>query len=223
MKAALYLVPLLAILVFLLIRAEFAGRKKQIYLFKPACTALVILMALLSLREPVYHPVYTWGVLIGLIFSLGGDIALMFQENPTYFRLGLVSFLVAQVVYAWVFGLLGRFSSTDLYAAAVLAALALGIFLLLQPNLGKMRVPVLVYIVVISWMVSRAISTAASPLFTTSQSWLVILGAVLFYMSDVILALARFWKPWPYHRISLAFYYAGQALIALAASYFVIA
>ena len=134
-----------------------------------------------------------------------------------------MSFLLAQVVYAWVFGYLGRFSSTDLVSTAVLAALALGIFRLLSPNLGKMRIPVLVYIVVISLMVSRAVSTLASPLFTRPHAWMVIAGAILFYVSDVILALARFWKPWPYHRISLAFYYAGQALIALAASCLVMA
>ena len=223
MKAAVYLVPVLAVLVFLLIRAEFAQHKTLIYRIKPSCTLLVIVMALLSLLEPQYNPVYTWGVIIGLVFSLGGDVALMFQDNPKYFRLGLVSFLLAQVVYALVFGLLGRFSTNDLISAAILAALALGLFRLLQPNLGKMRIPVLVYIVVISLMVSRAVSTLASPLFTRPQAWMVILGAILFHISDVILALARFWKPWPYHRISLGFYYAGQALIALAASYFVLA
>jgi hypothetical protein len=45
-------------------------------------------------------------------------------------------------------------------------------------------------------------------------------GAVLFYISDIILAASRFWRPWRYHRLSLAFYYSGQLLIALAASYF---
>ncbi|HOU24568.1 MAG TPA: lysoplasmalogenase [Anaerolineae bacterium] len=223
MKLALFLVPPMVVLVFLLIRAEFALRKKQIYLLKPLCTVLVILMAALSLLEPTHNPTYTWGVLLGLLFSFGGDVLLMFQDDPRYFRLGLVSFLIAQVVYALVFGLLGRFSSRDLLTTALLAAAGLGLFLLMAPNLGQMRIPVLVYIVVISLMVSRAVSTAASPLFTAAQAWLVAAGALLFYVSDGILALNRFWKAWPYHRISLAFYYAGQALIALAASYFVVA
>jgi hypothetical protein len=46
------------------------------------------------------------------------------------------------------------------------------------------------------------------------------LGALLFYVSDVILALHRFRFSWKYGRINLAFYYAGQALIALSASFF---
>ena len=53
MKLALFLVPPQVVLVFLLIRAEFALRKKQIYLLKPLCTVLVILMAALTNR-PVH-------------------------------------------------------------------------------------------------------------------------------------------------------------------------
>jgi len=92
---------------------------------------------------------------------------------------------------------------------------------LIRPKLGKMRVPVIAYIVVISAMVSRAASTLNSPVFKKSQALMIVAGAVLFYISDVILAANRFWKPWKYDRISLAFYYSGQLFIALAGSYFV--
>ena len=220
MNIALYLLPLLAINVFLLIRAEFRQDKRRIYILKPLCTLLVIAMALLSLRDPAHNTTYSVGVLIGLLLSFGGDMALMFQEQRKAFMLGLVLFLLAQVAYAVVFGLLGRSSTRDLFATALLVAVGVGFYLLMLPNLDRMRLPVAVYIVVISLMVSRAVSTLASPLFGASQAWMVAAGAILFYISDVILAAARFWKPWPYHRISLAFYYAGQALIALAASYF---
>ena len=74
---------------------------------------------------------------------------------------------------------------------------------------------------IISAMVSRALSAMASPVFGDEQALMVVAGAVLFYFSDVILAANRFWKPWRYHSVSLALYYSGQFLIALAASYFV--
>jgi len=83
-----------------------------------------------------------------------------------------------------------------------------------------MKVPVIVYIVVISVMVNQAFSTFSGSAFTRGQAWMIAIGAILFYISDVILAANRFWKSFQYHRISLAFYYAGQFLIALAASYF---
>lgn len=220
MKTALYVLPLLVVAVVVLIAAEFSGKKRVIYVVKPLCTLLVILMALLSYRDPAHNADYSAGVLMGLVFSLGGDLALMFQERRKFFMLGLVFFLLAHIVYALVFGLLGRSSAWDIISAAALLLAGIGFYRLIRPNLGKMRVPVIVYMVVISWMVNRAISTLASPLFSRGQAWMVAIGAVLFYVSDVILAAARFWKPWRYHRLSLAFYYAGQMLFALAGSYF---
>ncbi len=83
-----------------------------------------------------------------------------------------------------------------------------------------MKIPVIAYIVIISVMVSRAIAIFSNHAIDNSHALMIVLGAVLFYISDVILATNRFWQPWQYHRISLAFYYAGQLFIALAASYF---
>ncbi len=84
-----------------------------------------------------------------------------------------------------------------------------------------MRGPVIGYILIISVMVSRALGTLVSPAFTAPQSLMVATGAVLFYASDLILAANRFWRSWRYNRISLAFYFSGQLLVALAGNYFV--
>jgi uncharacterized membrane protein YhhN len=157
---------------------------------------------------------------VGLLLSFGGDIALMLKEKPKSFMVGLALFLLAHVAYTVVFTLLGKSSAWDIVSAVVLLVVGIVLYRLFKPSLGKMRIPVIAYILIISLMVNRAFSTFASPLFTTAQAWMISIGAVLFYVSDVILAAARFWKPWPYHRISLAFYYAGQMLIALAASCF---
>ena len=220
MKPALYLVPLVVIAVVLLIRAEVLDRRRQVLIVKPAATLLVIAVALLSLREPSHNTTYTVGVLIGLVFSLGGDVALMFDEPPQAFAVGLGLFLLAHVAYTVVFALLGRLSTWDAVSIPLLLAAGVGFYVLIQANLGKLRLPVIAYMLVISVMVSRAVSTLASPVFSLGQAVMVASGAILFYLSDVILAANRFWRPWRYDRISLAFYYAGQLLIALAASYF---
>jgi uncharacterized membrane protein YhhN len=144
----------------------------------------------------------------------------MFQEKRKAFMLGLVLFLLGHIVYAVVFGSLGSFSAWDIFSAVVLLVIGVGFYALIKSNLGTLRAPVIIYIVVISMMVSRAISTFASPVFTNGQALMIVSGAILFYLSDLILATARFWKPWRFHRISLVFYYAGQLLIALAANYF---
>ena len=72
----------------------------------------------------------------------------------------------------------------------------MGFYTLIQPNLGPLKGPVIGYIVIISAMVSRALSTLASPAFSDTQALMVSAGAALFYFSDVILAANQFWKPW---------------------------
>jgi len=221
MKLVLYSVPVLALVVGLLIRAGILGRQQQLYVLKPLSTLLVIAVALLSLLQPVRNPSYTVGVTVGLVLSLGGDIALLFEENRKAFALGLGLFLLAHVAYTVVFTLLGRVSAWDAVSAAVLLAAGVGFYALVRSNLGKLRVPVIAYMLVISVMVSRAAATLASPSFSAAQTSMILVGALLFYLSDALLAANRFWKPWRYRRIGLVPYYAGQFLIALAASYFV--
>jgi uncharacterized membrane protein YhhN len=221
MKTTLYLVPVLVVTVFFLIRAEFRKAQRQIYMLKPLATLLVIAVAVLSFREAQMSMTYTIGILIGLALSLGGDIALMFQANRKAFMIGLLLFLLAHVAYAITFTLLGSLDAIVWLAALLLLALGVGIYRLFRGGLGTMKVPVIVYIVIISVMVNQALATFNSSAFDTRQAWMIAIGAVLFYVSDVILAANRFWKPFQYNRISLVFYYAGQLLIALAASYFV--
>lgn len=219
MKTALYLVPLITVSVLLLVRAEIRGNLRVRFVLKPLSTLLVIAVAGLAFVEPQQNPTYTIGVLIGLIFSFGGDVALMY-ENRQAFMLGLVLFLFAHLAYATTLTLLTGLSALDLVSTVLLIALGVWFYRVIAPNLDTLRVPVIVYIVIISIMVNRAIAALASPVFGSAQAWMIALGAILFYLSDMMLAAARFWKPFRYHRLSLAFYYAGQLLLALAASYF---
>jgi len=216
----LYLIPILAITVTLLIRAEILQIRRQSFLFKPISTLLIITIAGLSFFEPAYNQTYSIGVLIGLLFSFGGDLALLFQEKRKPFMIGLVLFLIAHIAYSVVFTLIGKASPWDLVSAAVLLAIGLAFYQLIKANLGAMRIPVIAYILIISLMVNRAFSSFANPTLSSAQAWMISVGAVLFFISDVILAASRFWRPWQYNRISLAFYFSGQLLIALAGSHF---
>jgi uncharacterized membrane protein YhhN len=214
----LVLIPFLVITVTLLIRAEFRQDRRQIRVFKPVSTLLVIAIAVLSLWTPGARIGYTVGILAGLALSMGGDIALMFAWDKA-FRVGLVLFLLAHIAYTVTFTLLSPFHAADLVSGIVLLVLGIVVYRYLEPNLNDMKGSVILYIVVICLMVNRAISTFFGTSFTATQSWLVSVGAVLFWISDLILAAARFGHPWQYHRISLAFYYSGQLLIALSPSF----
>lgn len=216
------LLPLLPLVftVFCLIRAEFADDRRKIYLWKPLSTSLVILAALCSFWDGGgASGVYRAGVLAGLALCMAGDMMLMFPQNRRAFLAGLIFFLLGHVAYGVTFTVLGGFRPYDAISAAILLAAGCLFFLYLRPTLGSMQGPVIVYILVITFMVNRGVSLFGSQAFSATQAWMIALGAILFYVSDVILAVARYARPFRTHRISLAFYYAGQALIALAASY----
>ena len=172
MKLALYLIPILVVVVFLLIRAEILKERKHIYILKPISTMMVIAVALLSFLEPANTPAYTAGILVGLLLSLGGDVALMFPDNRKAFTVGLGLFLMAHIAYTVVFLMVGRFSGADVLSAVLLLIAGVGFYTLIKPNLGTMRIPVIVYIVVISVMVNRAVSVLAGDVITTLFSCL---------------------------------------------------
>jgi uncharacterized membrane protein YhhN len=212
-------IPLIAITVTLLVRAEFRSQQRQVYLWKPLSTLLVIVVALLSLLTPTADPGFTLGITLGLVLSLGGDVALMFKSTRAFLT-GLVLFLLAQIAYAVVLTAFSGFQQGDLISGGILLGLALGICAYLWPGLKKMKAPVALYALVICFMVNRAVSTVLGETFTPTQAWLLTIGATLFWLSDLVLAVNRFRHPFELNHLSLYLYYAGQVLIALSPAYF---
>jgi uncharacterized membrane protein YhhN len=218
--AYLWLIPVIAITVTLLVRAELRGERRQVYLWKPLSTVLVIAVAVLSLAQPNAIPAFTLWVTCGLVLSLGGDVALIL-ESARAFLAGLVLFLLAHVVYAVAFTLYNGFHAQDLITAAILGMISVLFYLYLWPGLGRMKVAVAIYVLFIATMVNRALSTFFGETLSTTQAWLISIGAILFMVSDMVLAVNRFRHPFKANRLGLYFYYGGQLLIALSTHYFV--
>ena len=212
-------IPFLILTVPLLVRAELQRKQGSIYVLKPLSTLLVIAVSLLSLLTPAAQPAFTLWVTIGLVLSLGGDVALMFASRRA-FLIGLVLFLLTHIVYSLAFTALSGLHAADIVTGAILLGVGAAIFYYLRPGLGSMKIPVLLYILITCFMVNRAISTFFGDAFTTPQAWLISLGAVSFMVSDLVLAVNRFHHPIEAHRLSLFPYYLGQLLIALSPSYF---
>jgi len=212
-------VPVLALTVIMLVRARFREDRRQEYVLKPASTLLVIGVALLSFLTPGVRPTYTLWITLGLILSMGGDVALMLRTNR-WFLIGLVLFLLAHVVYSITFAVFSGFHPQDLISAAVLLIVAMAVYLYLRPGLGSMKVPVILYMLVICFMVNRAVSTFFGTAFSMTQVWLIAAGAILFWLSDLMLAVNRFRRPSKWQAMGLFLYYGGQLLIALSPSYF---
>jgi uncharacterized membrane protein YhhN len=193
----------------LTIYGERSGPRALVYLCKPLTVVLIILIALQSRHTtPAF---YQWMIVAGLLFSLAGDVFLMLPRDR--FIAGLFSFLVAHICYIAAFGFDGG-SASPLWSAAPFLFYGGAMLRLLLPWLGKMKVPVIVYMLVISIMAWLALTRW---LATEEQGRLLALsGALLFIVSDSILALNRF-KGRVSHAqlLILGTYFAAQLLIAL--------
>ena len=198
-----------ALSTWLHLRAEYRGPRWQVYLFKPFTTAILLLLAALAVSA--HGPRYQVAIVVGLGCSLVGDVMLMLPRDR--FVPGLAAFLLAHLAYLVAFA-----SGVQTGAAPVLLLplLATGILLLrlLWPGLRQLKGPVLAYTAAILLMVWMA----------WGREWaahgggasLAAAGATLFLLSDAILALNRFRRPWPGAQIAImTSYVAAQAMIAL--------
>ncbi len=153
--------------------------------------------------------------LLALIFSLLGDIFLMFVEHsPHFFTVGLVAFLLAHIMYILVFLKHKNKQKSMVVFVVLLLVYASGLFYLLKDGLGAMLVPVVIYMIVI---LSMATSAFLRKGMVNNLSYnLVFVGAIFFMISDSILALNKFYQPLPFSNISIMLTYAlAQLLIVL--------
>jgi alkenylglycerophosphocholine/alkenylglycerophosphoethanolamine hydrolase len=224
-------VPFLLIFVILLLRAEFQEprNKKQIRIWKPLATVMCIAVAGLSFTQAGVAPLYSLLILAGLVLSLAGDWFLIDSDvQPRNFALGLGAFLVAHIFYiaAFTVAQVLRGVPIDFNREAGIAALLIIIgmvaYVYMRPSLGSMAQPVLLYITVISLMVHRAVAGVSVGAGLLSQGTLAAGGALLFYVSDFMLAINHFVFDGEGRANSvwvLSTYYCAQLFIALSASF----
>ena len=156
-------------------------------------------------------------VFLALFFCWLGDSFLMYSEiSEAYFLIGLVSFLIGHVFYILVYR---RFVSADLKSRppTVLMILLLAYFswilLTIYPGLGSMFVPVLFYSIVILTM--AVVASLRKGATTNSSYWLVLIGALLFVISDSLIAYTKFSEPIKFFGpiLIMGTYTLGQFLI----------
>ena len=198
-----------------LLYAEFrfsgTGNNWLILAFKTPLSMLFVITALL---QPRVIPGYFKLIFIGLILGLVGDVCLALP-GPGAFRAGLVAFLGGHILYVVAFGILARMRDWFSPLHILIIALSVSIYWWLLPHLGEMLVPVTAYLVVISGMVAGAWAAFRNPEVPRTGAWVILIGAVLFYASDIFVAHQRFVTEHFYNRlIGLPLYYMGQFLLA---------
>jgi uncharacterized membrane protein YhhN len=130
-------------------------------------------------------------ITLGLIAALFGDIFLMFPSD-SFFILGLGAFLSMQIIYSVSF-LSFRHSTKTFQKASILMVILFSILFLYTawPHLADMKVPVALYSLCISIMVITAIM--GNPGYPGYS--FIFLGALLFMISDSLLAWNKFVSP----------------------------
>lgn len=194
------------------IRSEYRGPRALGYVCKPLTTSALIALACLAPGSPPAP--YRELIVLGLFFSLAGDVFLMLPSDR--FLPGLASFLIAHLLYIAAFSQVAGFQPS-LTALAPFALATAVLLRLLWPHLGGMRAPVVLYVVVIVTMGWQAAAQWSS----VGESWalLALVGAVLFTVSDAALALNRFRAAFASAQaLILTSYYLAQWLIALSVS-----
>jgi len=179
------------------------------YLFKPLTTILVIAIAIILQYES--KSTYGYLIIAGLVFSLFGDIFLMLPKDK--FVQGLASFLIAHIFYIIAFssGFGPYLEIGYLIPPAIYASVFLWILL---PKTGEMKIPVMVYALVLMVFLWQALGRFYY--LGNQASLYIIIGAVLFVISDTILAYARFVKDFNLSPTLIhVTYWGAQVFIAL--------
>ncbi|UCF37576.1 MAG: lysoplasmalogenase [Acidobacteriota bacterium] len=155
---------------------------------------------------------------VGLLFGALGDILLEAPDRT--FLPGLIAFLLGHLVYIGAFLL--RSQQFNLIRALPVYAFGSAILMpLLRSQLIQERgleIPVIIYMIVICAMVWRAWTVDTGSDQRSIATHLALAGALLFLISDSILAVRLFLFDLPFARfIIMATYWLGQFGIAASA------
>ncbi|MDG1334159.1 MAG: lysoplasmalogenase [Crocinitomicaceae bacterium] len=151
---------------------------------KPLTTILIITLSIILTTQQKSE--YGYLVILGLTFSLIGDVFLLKKK---WFVHGLLSFLLAHLVFIFAFSSLFGFQD-NLILLAILLIAGFIYFRFLLPHLKSFAIPVAIYFLAIIAMDWQAIGLALSD----GGLIYILLGvsSLLFSFSDAVIAYNKF-------------------------------
>ena len=182
---------------------------------KPLATALIFLLALQA--RPAQSTRYLHLILAGIACSLLGDVLLMLPGD--LFVPGLLAFLCGHLCFIAAFVGDCRFGARPWLLCGTLGFGALNLYLLWDSIAAPLRMPVIVYVLVLAGMggqaVVRARTLAQRNDPQAAAARLAAIGALTFMLSDCLLAWNRFDGPLPWSSLwVLSAYYLALWCIA---------
>ena len=201
----LYRLPIMILtlsLVYIFIAPDEPFTFKLFFKILPMIVILLYAFRIAPENKKAVH----WFIILGLLFSIIGDATLH------WFLIGLAAFFIAHVCYVIGFFKVAKFTKERMLALIPISiyAIVFGAFLipaLTEAGEQALVIPVIAYIVIISLMLFAAVSTG------NRQAQF---GALLFVISDSILAWNMFVDPVPFADALVMFpYYAAQFFITV--------
>ena len=177
---------------------------------------LLIPLMIAAFKAPVFFN-KRW-LFYALTFSWLGDILLLFVfKDSLFFILGLVAFLIAHIFYVILFLKELKKSNGKFHVKqpglTIIALYIIAFYAFLGPGLGDMKIPVIVYAFVIGFMLY--VAYILFPNWTKPSALFLLTGALSFVISDSLLAVNKFYAPFPNAGffIMITYLYAQGALV----------
>lgn len=207
---------------FILIYFTYNPKKYYRFIFKTTTSILFIFTAIISYVISPGNYYYFSLLVIGLFFSLLGDMFLALNINNKdgslnkSFFYGLISFSLTHIMYVLAFTHLSSFNILDLLIALILSFITISILKCNKNiNFKNMFLPASIYSFIICLMTFESIKLVFLLKFNTGV-YLLLIGALLFIFSDLVLCFILFNnKPKKILTgLNLITYYTGQFIIA---------
>lgn len=147
-------------------------------------------------------------ILLALIFSCCGDVLLMFvSTNELFFLLGLASFFIAHIFYIIFFHhvRVRENIKSNPWLLVIVVIFYATLISWLSPYLGELKLPVRMYGIIISIMFMLAMHM----LYIKNKiagKWMM-MGALLFIISDSVLAINKFYQPFEVANVTIMLTY----------------
>ncbi|WP_298298319.1 lysoplasmalogenase [Hydrotalea sp.] len=169
--------------------------KESLRIFtKPLLIPILLFFIFLNARHNLFKHTKTL-VFLALIFAWIGDISLM-VSGAVLFILGLIAFIIAHIFFIVTFLRMHppelKHSQEAFIGVAILFCWNYFVLHFIGPNLGVMKWPILIYMLVISTMAVSTVNLLGSRSKKNLAISFFIPGAALFLVSDSVLALKMF-------------------------------
>ena len=158
-------------------------------------------------------------LLAALVLSILGDVLLIPKQAKGFFLAGLVAFLLAHLAFVPAFALRGVSWPAFGAAAVVVAVVAAGVLRWLRPHVrGPMWRAIVAYVCVICVMLCTSVAAFAHAVSAGAPAPgpILVVGTLLFWLSDLTIARERFVAPGYANRaVGIPLYFFAQLLIVM--------